>query len=470
MTDILKTTLAEADARLVSQQGDVPVVLADADTKARILVREWPFIDASVADSLITTMLATTYIVGPQVNGEVYEGLFAVSDVWAEENDERSVNVRQKLTRVDAVTTQADLPYPIIFGTDDTFRIFQIESGTGDTRTYVYLYLTAGSREPCLDPTVVVLSPPSGFTEVMRKFEVGDKGDRTGTLYVFYRKVTWPNTVAAATGPARNVQTGEEGTLSEKGLGYKKTKTYNGIDADANGQTALTGLVTADASDDSWRIEGIHMFERDNGEAVVVAQRQAINTAVTVDDYILHSVERNPATGTWTGITQYWPNLTSAAAATLLTTLLGTTSFSYNGSTYYLSGLRKEIDPATGLVTLYRSGKVASASVSWINQTGHEDRLYDQYFVVADDGQTYRVNIRRKVFDSQTDAVAWMNGTDGSTASTYLSIGVNNIKAHRTGRIRALSDTGNFEALKEHWTAVSNTAASQIFEVAAANP
>ena len=76
MGNNLYTTVAEADARLVSERGDV-LVAGD------ILTREWPLIDATYADGLMAALLLTKTVTGPLADSQTFTGTFAVSDVFS---------------------------------------------------------------------------------------------------------------------------------------------------------------------------------------------------------------------------------------------------------------------------------------------------------------------------------------------------------------------------------------------------
>lgn len=133
----LNTTVDESAARLVSAEGNPQVA-------GYTLVREWPFLDATAADTLFTTLKAVTEsaATGIYADGQLYAGVFANAKVVPIAQQDRSVAIRQTNILVSVPTS--------------TFSTF---SGLAYKRTdqtkLVHPFTAAGAYDPTIDSEVV---------------------------------------------------------------------------------------------------------------------------------------------------------------------------------------------------------------------------------------------------------------------------------------------------------------------------
>ena len=92
---VIKTSLAENDARLVRYIGDCVAVTGDTPVE---LVRAWPNISATVVQSLVTSINNSSAVSNPKASGVTWVGTFYRRRAWAEENDERTSTVYEHLS------------------------------------------------------------------------------------------------------------------------------------------------------------------------------------------------------------------------------------------------------------------------------------------------------------------------------------------------------------------------------------
>jgi len=93
--------VAEGDAVLVSIEGDPQVA-------GYRMVREWRYLLDTAADTLFTTLNGTASYTNPQADGQTYTGVFAVATHAPQKKADRTVTIRQVLTKVIDLTTGAD--------------------------------------------------------------------------------------------------------------------------------------------------------------------------------------------------------------------------------------------------------------------------------------------------------------------------------------------------------------------------
>lgn len=222
MGNNLNTDVLEADARLVGEVGDV-LVAGD------ILTREWPFIDAAAADGLMATLLLTKTVTNPKADQQEYTGTFAVSDIRSDEQEDRSVTITQKLT---LINEGGSLGTPIEMARIRKEEVFGLQEGTTNDVAYQYLYLHPEERTEYDSVAISVPSDPSGTLEKDRRWVVEGPGDRTGSLFVLFRKIDWP--AWGHDGYSQDlIEYGNAGTANEK---ETITKTWENI---ANGNMAV---------------------------------------------------------------------------------------------------------------------------------------------------------------------------------------------------------------------------------------
>ena len=192
------TTTAEADARLVSKSKDVNV-------PGFTLVRMWPFIDATYADTLGTTLDAVATYSGPQADGQTYSGTFVNSKVVCDEgiddNNQRYVNIVQTLILVTTISSVSDLPSdPLVLQRNTIHDVHGIRTGEEDFITYEYRNLNSAdtTRKACMDisdanlqalANVAGNSPATGWIYEDRQFD--ENANKTGVFKVLFKKVVW---------------------------------------------------------------------------------------------------------------------------------------------------------------------------------------------------------------------------------------------------------------------------------------
>ena len=265
MGNNLYTTVAEADARLVGERGDV-LVAGD------ILTREWPFVDATYADGLMATLLLTKTVTSPLADSQTFTGTFAVSDVFSTASEDRSVTITQKLTLIDE---GGNLGTPIQMARVKIEEVFGLQEGTTNDVAYQYLYLHPEERTTYDSVTVSVPSDPSGLAEKDRRWVVEGMGDRTASLFVLFRKIVWP--AWGHDGSAADLtEYGNAGTANEK---ETITKTWENI---ANGDmaTAISDirLGTTTAAESGYIIVDTGIRDNHNGSLnIFQVQRKQVN-------------------------------------------------------------------------------------------------------------------------------------------------------------------------------------------------
>jgi len=191
------TTTSEADARLIRKDKDV-------NLPGFTLIREWPWLNATAADTLSTTLDAIETYADPQADGQTYTGTFVNSKVEVLDDSEdgvRAPRIRQTLILVATITGVGDLPSdPIATQENEILDVLGIETGEEDTMAYIYNNLNSAdaSRKACMDITdgalenlanVATVSPGSGWVYVDRKFNEQD--DKTGKFVVIFKQVAW---------------------------------------------------------------------------------------------------------------------------------------------------------------------------------------------------------------------------------------------------------------------------------------
>ncbi|MBU1457016.1 MAG: hypothetical protein KKD01_20065, partial [Proteobacteria bacterium] len=365
MGNNLYTATSEATARLAKERGDpwIPrAAVEGSNVCGRVITRYWPEIDASVADTLVTTMLGVTAVSDPQADGQTYTGAYAVSDVWKEEGEDRRVTIYQKLTRVVTVTTGSDLPTAIAVGSVDAINDFQLQVGTTNITIYKYLWLHPSSRVNALNSTTVAITPPNGLTELKRFFDVEPLGDRTGTLTVVFQAVIWPNTVAAGT-PTYSHITAEEGSASESGKDHSQTTQYFGV-ANSDADSVIDTLSESTPSG-SWVTDMIRYAERNPGEAVITRNRVKINTTdvnaqtgAPATDGLLLAMDISMLDGDSIAHERLFPSLLPATAALLVTYIKANPVFTVGGTSYRTTKISAQ-HLKSGLMNVKQVGELA---------------------------------------------------------------------------------------------------------------
>jgi len=210
----LHTTTAEVDARLVHKDKD----RTQAGFK---LIREWPWIDATVADTLSVTLDAVKSYTSPPVmaDGEAYTGTFVNSRVEVIEDSrdgERAAHIRQTLVLVADGSTIAKLKAlpAIVTQENEILNLFEVNTGERDLLAFKFSYLNPAHRDELMtiaDATYVsdlanvaaahdeILAgnvPATGWSYEDRKCI--DEPDKTMTFIVLFRQTAWTGTTSEA--------------------------------------------------------------------------------------------------------------------------------------------------------------------------------------------------------------------------------------------------------------------------------
>ena len=475
MGNNLKTTIPEADARLVQQRGDVWIAHQDSNEEAITLMREWPNIDASVADTLVITLLGTSVVTDPLADGQTYTGRFAVSDVVVVENPRRWVTIRQTLTWVTNVTTSAELTVPVILGREEVYRAFEWEAGAGTARVYQYKYLDPAAREVCLltitDGQMFALtgltqrtsSTSTGFEIEERRWEIGPRGDRTGTLTVLYREPRWTNANESQDDVDVIHATGEAGKVNEdEFLGYKDVKTERAFGvAQEEAESVYAGWLADIESNlnEPYKVTQISMLKMPNGEVHFLRtskKRNVLSGAITVleTNAIIMSKSKNLA-GLTTRIVVLFPNLNKETSDILIENMRTETEFTFGGHTYKNGGFDRTIDEA-GLSTFRIVGIQGMVSAGANYPEGDID-VYKEELHVSDDGTIYLKLIGRRVTTSLQEAIDW------AKLSSDLPP-IHDLRTHKDGFFVFRPELGVYVSWKERWKTANDFMDLSTFE------
>lgn len=180
----LLTTIADSDWRLVQGPTDTPV-------PGNQFVREVQNIDASVVESLRATALGTLAISNPYIDGVQKTGTYYLSDCGTIKQGggpyEGSATLRETLTLVLAGTATGTLTTKIRMEGKDILNAFALRSTTEEFVSDQYRYLNP-ANEAAIE--ALSITPPTGYTEVKRRTDIEERGDRTCTLNVLYKKIS----------------------------------------------------------------------------------------------------------------------------------------------------------------------------------------------------------------------------------------------------------------------------------------
>lgn len=198
MTVFLETSTSELEARLVRK-------IKDVNSNGYTLIRSWPYIDATTADTLVLTMDAVATYTNPKADQQEYAGTFVNSRVEAIEGDpdtdDRAVEIRQTLIRVESPGDTSDLAglEPIITQENELLQLFGLpeadsDSTTGeeDTITYVFKNINPANRATMMaftDANLESSLPGAAWRYVDRVFK--EEEDNTATFAVIFKKMTW---------------------------------------------------------------------------------------------------------------------------------------------------------------------------------------------------------------------------------------------------------------------------------------
>jgi hypothetical protein len=247
----LFTTLAEDKARLIPGRTVNPTIAGDK------LLRRWEYIDATVADTLVTTLKSTSTVTNPQADGQTYTGKFAVGEVLAQAQGDRSVTVTQELTLVNEITSTIGTLQalsPLKEYDNEILRAFSLEEGEGDRILWRYLNIDPTDRSIAMaysDSDLETTLGASSGTYLARSFDIQDDG--TATFTIITEEHTWTTwTAHKAAGPDLIIRSdvGTDTTDNQEGEVLSLRKIYYGVRI-ADVQTAVDecadGTVAPDA-------------------------------------------------------------------------------------------------------------------------------------------------------------------------------------------------------------------------------
>ncbi len=438
MGNNLKTTITEAsDWRLVA----APL---DQLAAGQQLVRSTDFVyDMTTVEGLMDTLVSTANYTQPYADGIRWG---SASSVWVNsnseivENEQRHCAIRQTLTLVTTIANEAALPSTYIdLDTRQTLKVFCLQEGVESVIARQWLYLNPASQATIWGLTMSSFLP-SGYAEKDRRVAIEERGDRTCTFTVLFKKVVWSNTTPTG------VVTAEYGNNSANKEGRRRRDWYSGVPiASAAGFVQTLKANVTDGSD-TYPVAVVEMHEAGDGEAVITRLRQCTNDSVQTTDYLIDELSVDTATGLKDGILQVWPNISATSAGTLISGFGAT--FSDGGTTYTYAGYVRRRDPDTGLVTLFRKGRVNVGSRSWNADTYHA-WPYKQWFETV--GNTlYRVTLGRRVASSFATAATYANL---ATATNWrpANRGSQGDLTQPGGSITKIPSTDMWEAILEYW-------------------
>ena len=455
MGNNLRTTTPEDKARFVKSDVDMATTLTENDTNAKTVWREWPQIDATEANDLANDLMDVAQITDPLADGETLTGLYSNADVIVVENGRRWVTIRQKLIRITTISTVNDLPQPVDAGRAELYRPFQYDPGVGDVRVFEYKYLDRSSRETCMDKDSGISNKDleqSGYTIGARRWVTEPRGDRTCTLVVFQRKVTWENINDNGDDVDTVRQVGESGYHAGQAyLGYlqKQEQVAFGVPLD-DASTVVDTWHSEVPGTDGWATSDVTLIMKPDGEAYISRTREPENTNSSTSSGLLLEREMY-ATGSFPKrAVVILPNLKKFTAQTRLGQLKGATNIKIDNTTYRNGGVKVNYHPS-GLVDLIITGNlVGMASTRANNYAIGETTVFAQEIIIADDGATrYRHTVGRLITASESEAIDYANQSDQKPFQ-------NNLNTHKGGRVNKLTNLDLFEALKETWTASNN--------------
>jgi len=448
----LETTTPENKARYVRGDGDTAVTHTTNNAGAQTLWREWPNIDATVAETLQETLLTTAQIDNPQADGETRTGRYSNADVILVENNRRWVTIRQKLIRMSTITAAADLPQPVDANRVETYRSFEYDPGEGDVLVLEYRYLDRSSRAVCMSGIAKADLTTAGYTLEARRWVTEARGDRTCTFVTFQRKVTWSNINDAGNLPDTWRTMGEKGYYA--GQNFLKHKRVDsemayGVPID-NADDILTELKNEeDPVGNGYATKSVTVFQRQNGEVWIGRDTEQLNTDSALSSAILLQRDMDISNGTPKRFVGILPNLLDATATNVLNTLRSTTVITVDGTAYRNAGVRRE-PRDSGLSDIFIIGKIAGSGSLVKDSYAIGDTFnFQQRIRVSDDGVRYRVVFSRRVTDVEQDAVDW---ADASSDRPVL----NGRKAHKGGKLDYAENLGLWIAIRERWTSDIN--------------
>lgn len=451
----LGTATSEALARLDNRWGN-PWTPHDTDSvRDSQFIRYWDEIDPTTADTLVTTMLATTTVTDPLVDGQTLTGLFVVSDVWAESDNKRHVRIYQKLTRVTAASTIAELPTPTVTpGLNEVADYGQLATGEVQTRIFRYTHLSpdATTREMLMDVVTdaqwntELTTYFVGMTIEFRKWEVEPRGDRTGTLIIGGKIQTW--TGSSSTGydiGYTGAKTQKLDSSDDQGHQYEVTTQYPGVPIASAATEAAT---LRDTATTDFAVEDVAVRYGNDGQATITTQKTQTSEMAEADyavtNMFLVAQSRVPNEVSFVA-----PNVTQAVADAFAG-YWGTAgnSITYGGVTYTSVDFKIERH-RSGLCSFHLHGKVPSASggsAGWV--AGTVD-VFKRYFTVDNTGVAWRVTIGRKITSSATVAEVY---ADGSSTRPV----VNGEMAHKGGSVEYDSGSELYAGYLETWESATS--------------
>jgi len=301
----LNTTTPNDQAKLIHRDQDV-------NSNGFTLKRMWDFIDATVADTLVDTRVASSPVSNPQADGQTYTGTFVIAKVFAKEadglsddNNERYVNIEETNIKVSApadASTLASLE-PIIQQGNEIITGFSWEDGEEDDLRYIYKNVNPTSRATLMaisDADLVSNISGAGWTYIDREFT--EEENNTGTFVVFFKKETWTNetgtTPDQTIARTRTIGLGNYDPQNDKsGVNRTKTTRSEGIPI-----ADLEEIRDNQVAESGYAINRIQAIDNKNGSGTIGTRQ--VKKRATTDQFVVgftseQGVQAESQTVTW---------------------------------------------------------------------------------------------------------------------------------------------------------------------------
>lgn len=276
----LFTTLDENKARLRPGRFKTPTIAGDK------LFRQWEYIDATVADSLVTDISALT-VTNPKADKQTYTGTFAIGLIKAEAQGDRSVTITQELTLVNALTDIASLRAlsPVKLYENEILRPNRLDEGEQDRVTFEYRNINPTSRATAMAFTDAEIEGTLGVAtgEYWRRaFNIQEDGTAIFTISstdadFFNTSGDTPDRVLATT---RTFSNDNYDPQNDK-AGVNRTK-VDGADDVPN--DAAYEIADNQVAESGWALTGVSVSENGDGGAAI--RRAQVKKRATTDQFV----------------------------------------------------------------------------------------------------------------------------------------------------------------------------------------
>ena len=296
----------------------------------------------------------------------------------------------------------------------------------------------------------------SGYTIEARRWGTEPRGDRTCTFYVFQRKVTWTNVNSETSLPVSVRTMGEDSYFAGVNFhDYMRVdhQTAFGVPIDS-AQGMLNAWRSAEDRDGTGiATKNVTVLQRADGEVFMSRDIEVVNTNTSLSAAFVVERDMDISSGLPKRAVVVIPNLTKETSDALLTTLSNKAILDIDNTAYRNSGVRRKIHDS-GLSDLFIIGKMAGTGSTVGNNSAVGDIYnFKQEIRTSDEGVVWRVIFGRRVTTSEQSAVNWANDSSDRPL-------LNNLKAHKGGRIDYLSNLGLWVAMRETWLTITSNDAT----------